>query len=308
MANNLFHIPGQSEPQPEHQSEAFSLHHETPASQLSESPLLDAMSIADSYQYTPESQPEAFRLFINDATHIDGHRDTALEAVVARNKGIFNSFGRWREQPTVEDLIEKERSLTYSDASFWLGSRHDIGTDGREQQGEEVAHWYYHKYVRNADGSVGETAIHYETRPATMFKWVLGVPYPVDIDEIERFGQTVRHYKAKVTELHSPLDANLEMLQEEEDDEKIIDARTKMVMFSKPVVDRMVADFRVRQAADALMAQQAVEKLNEQHDLQQQHLMQDQAQKQALDSQTRFQARRDANEDQNRQSENRRAA
>lgn len=295
MANNVFNFPHQSEPQPDQEPVPTPLEYPDSAPQFRQSPLFDAMSIADSYQYSPETQPEAFRLFINDANHIDEYRDTALEAMTNRNWGIFNSFGRWREQPTIENLIEKERGLTYSDASFWLGSKHDIGKDGREQQGEEVAHWYFHKYTKNDDGSVGEIAIHYETRPTTMFKWVLGVPYPVDIDEIGRFGQTVRHYKAKVTELHSPVDANLEMLQEEEEEDKIVHARTNTVMFSKPVIDKMVADFRRRQAAGVAEAQNEAARQQAQ-------------QQQILDSQARFQARREATERQDWRRKDDRAA
>ncbi len=280
MANNVFNVPGQPEPQPE------------PVPQFNERPLFNALNIADSYQYTPESQPEAFRFIIDIAEHIHERREDGLEAMAKRNKGILNSFGRWRENPTVDTLVQSEHKLVYGDASFWLGPKHEIGQDGREQQGDEVAHWYYHKYVKNNDGSMGEVAIHYETRPTVLFKWVTGRPYELDLEETERFCQVIRHYKDKVTELHSPLDANLEALQEEAEEEKLIDMRTNLVMFSKPVTDRMVAEYKAKQELDAKAAKEEAERLNAQH----QH------------SQSLFQARRDANESQNWQDENRRAA
>ncbi len=291
MANNIFHLPGQ----PEHAPET------TP--QFRASPLMEAMSISDTYRYTPENQPEAYRFIYDIAEHIHERRQDGLEAMSSRNKGIFNSFGLWRENPTVEKMIESEHRLVYDNASFWLGPKHDIGQDAREQQGDEVAHWYYHQYVTNGDGTTGEVAIHYETRPTVLFKWVMGRPYPLDLEETGRFCQVVRHYKTKVTELHSPVDANLEMLQEEEEEEKLIDARTNMVMFSKPVTDKMVEDYRQQQLVKTQKAKEEAERLNLQHQQDQQK-----QQAQVLDSQARFQARRDVSERQNWQDENRRAA
>ncbi len=253
MANNIFHLPGQPEQKPE------------PTPQFRASPLMEAMSISDAYRYTPENQPEAYRFIQDIAEHIHERREDGLEAMAGRNKGIFNSFGLWREDPTVEKLIESEHRLVYGDASFWLGPKHEIGQDSREHQGDEVAHWYYHKYVTNDDGSIGEIAIHYETRPTVLFKWVTGRPYPLDLEETGRFCQVIRHYKEKVTELHSPLDANLEMLQEEAEEEKLIDARTNMVMFSKPVVDKMVADYRVDQALKAQLAKEEADRLTDEY-------------------------------------------
>lgn len=235
-ANFQFQIPGEPERQP--------LLVRQPAA--TESPLQAALRIADSYQYTPEKQPEVYRFLLESAQRVHVQRFEAIEADRARKKTIRESLP-WatRDTLSLDDVTNLTSEVAHGAGSgkrFWLANRHDFPSTNQGQDKEEVEHWLFEQKAWLANGRPASIVLHYEVRPSALVKWHNGVPYPPNLEETETFCKTALHYEKQSCEVLSPLDNRIHEFQEEMlEEEQIVARETNVAMFSKPALDRMRA-------------------------------------------------------------------
>lgn len=185
MANDQFHIPGSEE-----------------------QPLHDALRIADSLRYTPETQPETFQ-FIKDMEHrIHSYRETA---VAAQPKKAFwlqaiRPFMFVPKSP-YEKLVEKEGILggqlfkKQPDAlsqRFWY---HDNGD------------WFYES-VKMMNGQKQAATIRFQTTASSIHKLVEGVEQPFTAGEAEEFAQLPALYEKQILQLY-PINATIQAEENE---------------------------------------------------------------------------------------------
>lgn len=247
MANDVFHIPGQ----------------------MGEQPLQNALRIADSLQYSPEKQSEAYRFIKDTADRIHSYRDAALEADKNRKKGLLNAFGLVRQDLTIVDLIEAESRV--GGKMFGHGHRFWLEHKGSSKHIEknEVDDWYHTQPIVLQNGKIGEIAIHFESRPGQFIKLIDGKPYPLTVAELETICKAIPLYEEQILaqlEHWYMVDAELHDLQEEIQHE-IEEATPKIIS----IEDRMA-----RQAAEQMIDN---------------HLARVKQEEQMRDSQARFAAR-----------------
>lgn len=241
MINHQFHIPEQQGPQPE----------QKPV----ETPLHEALRIADTIQYGPEKQPEAYR-FLNDAfNRIDSYFETALENDKARKRTIREKMP-WnpKKDLTLNEVIDMTSTLVYGEESgrrFWAGNKNDHQPGNRGDANEEVAHWYFEQQAWLANAKPSSIVLHFETRPTSVVKWHNSIPHAPSMGELENLCQTIARYEDRVRERLSPLDMAIHDFEEEiMEEEKIVSRDTQEVMFSKQAVDRMIANYQAKKAAE----------------------------------------------------------
>lgn len=241
--NFQFQIPGEPERQP------------IPDSKPTESPLQAALRIADSYQYTPETQPEVYRFLFDAVDRIRAQRKEAIENDRNRKKTIRESLP-WvtREDLTLDDVTNMTSEVAHGKGSgmrFWLANQHEFNPSMRADSDEEVAHWFFEQQVWLANAKPSSIVLHYETRPTSLLKWYNGVPYPLNLEETENFCKTVLHYEKQSCEVLSPLDNRIQEFEEEIlEEEKIVERETNVVMFSKPAIDQMRAYHQAQRTDD----------------------------------------------------------
>lgn len=272
--NNVFHLPGQPEFQPAFQPELASQPQYSPESQAhvtgKNSPLQDALRLADSVQVSPEKQPEAYRFLVDAGKDIGSYRDMAMAQDRERNQGFLKRVIWGHQELTETNIIDTvEQNLVYgkaSGASFFMGDRNQKVLETRGNDDEEVVHWYFSKKTTLPDGRPSELTLHYENTPTTLSKWYHGKPYSLTMQEIENLSRTVLYYKKAVEEKLSPVDATIDDLRDEINDElekqeRIIAAHSQEVMFSKAAVDRMVTEYRAKKAFEAESERQLQENM-----------------------------------------------
>lgn len=212
---------------------------------------------------SPEHHGEPFRPDLERAQRVESYREIAKERDRQENKGFFK-LGWRRKELTDTDIIDGiEQTLAYAwlnpktglleetNKRFWLGGKGEVASRGDTV---EVAHYYYRETQYLPNFTTNEIIIHYEVRVDSITKWVNGIPYPLSVEEIENFEEVTARYEERVRERLSPVDSNLHDLQEEiqaeqEAHEQIIAASSQEVMFSKAAIDRMVAEYKARQAS-----------------------------------------------------------
>lgn len=232
MANDMYGIPGQ----------------------VGGGPLKDALRIADTLQYTPEKQPGAFQFFKERENRIFSYRDAALALNQERNKGVLSAFGWRRPSMQMADLIKRESQIggelygtgrgTQEGWRFWLEHK---GTSQYVTQ-NNIGDWYFTRPIQYADGTTAEVVLHYATEPSEVVKLYDGKPYPLSIAELETFCQLVDRYEAAVRQELYPLDDSIHDLENEIEEEHIVAANTEEKMFSHAAVQRMIEEYRAKQA------------------------------------------------------------
>lgn len=239
MVNHQYSIPEQQGSEPEQQP------HETP--------LREALLIADSVRYTPETQPEAYR-FLNDAANrIDSYIDAALENDRNRKRSIRESLP-WipRKELTENDIIDITSELVYGEGTgmrFWKGNKQEHQPGLRNGANEEVAHWYFQQQTWLTNSKPSSIVLHFENRPTNIVKWFKSIPYNPTMGELENLCKTVERYEEKVREKLDPLATTIHDLEEEIiEEEKIIFRDTQEAAFSRQAVDRMVSEYRTKKA------------------------------------------------------------
>jgi hypothetical protein len=167
MANNQYNIPGQ----------------------VGEGPLQEALHIADTVRYTPESQPAPFQFL----KQIEQDRYTAREATLELNRKKSSSglsFGLGR-RVTLEKLMRQESELggtifgKEKGFLFWLDHKN---TSNAQQN--QIGDWYLAQ-PQFINGKKSLNVTHYLTTPYTIEKRFAGASYPVSIKETQDFLRAV---------------------------------------------------------------------------------------------------------------------
>lgn len=162
-----------------------------------ESSLNEVRRIADSFQYTPETQPEAFQYIKDIESRIRSYRDEAVKAEVKKSfvQRAMRSyaFGFTPKSP-LETLIDKEAiagsTLFKNDTTpgtvvsrrFWYHDEH-------RGKGE----WYFEEYTAQK-----RTVLQFQTTASSIEKLADGVPVPFTADEFEMIAQLPALYEQKV--------------------------------------------------------------------------------------------------------------
>ncbi len=194
MANDQYKIPGSS----------------------AESPLNEALRIADSFQYSPEKQPAPYEALKQLEARIDSYIDTAL-ALGGPKKSLWlraiEPLSLNTKSP-VDQLIETTwrlggEAFAVKDARFGLYKRH-------ENDSPEKRDWYVSYPAQ--DGSKELISIRYQTTPYSIHKLWAGVEYPFKDDEEARFLKAAAFADNRIRHELSPVDEAIAELLEENDE------------------------------------------------------------------------------------------
>lgn len=193
MASHQYNIPGSS----------------------AESPLNEALRIADSFQYSPEKQPAPYQGLKDLEARIDSYIETSLAlGTVKKNLWLraVEPFSLNTKSP-VDHLIEKTwrlggEAFGVKDTRFGLYKRHEHDTP-------EKRDWYVSYPDQN--GVKDAISIRYQTTPHSIHKLVSGVEYPFADGEEQRFLKAAAYAERRVRHELSPVDeAIAELLEEQE--------------------------------------------------------------------------------------------
>jgi hypothetical protein len=230
MANDQYRIPGQ----------------------VGEGPLQDAIRIADSFQYTPEKQPETFQFLKNIETEWYASREAALELSRAKSKGKLTSFGWIRPALQLGDLMKMESEMNGelfgkdSGHRFWL----DHKSTAYYGQQNTIGDWYHAQPAVLPNGKPTEVVLHYKTTPNQIEKLYNGNSYALTLEEIQNFCHAVIAARDLTREKMYPLDDSIHDLEVEIEEEQIIAPTTEEVMFSQAAVQRMIDEYRAKKALE----------------------------------------------------------
>ena len=160
-----------------------------------ESPLDEALRIADTQQYTPETQPEAFAFMKDIEKRIVGYRETAQPV---KRTGVARYVSRFMpaRSPMVTELIEQEARLG--------GTLHSKAPHVVSQR-----FWYHDNndwFFESVDTQRRTTVIHIETTPTSLHKSHAGQEIRFIPGEAERFTQAAIAYEELVQNLYSSED------------------------------------------------------------------------------------------------------
>ncbi len=261
-ASDTFKIPpGFDTPQPEsipgssfvrqNPAPGASFGNLTPSQELEQaqlsrpSGLRDTLKYADTIQYTPENQSEAFQLFKNLENDVASYRADALAIDESEKKGIWAIWSLARPPLTLEDLVKQEAHI--GGAMFGNGHRFWLDHKGNSEyvKHNNIGDWYYTRPSNPDDLRSPEIVIHYETRPNRISKLYMGKPYALSLAELETFCKAVPQYVTNVREKLYPFSATVHDLQEEVDLEHAPIPDRAEQMFGKEVVDRIIQRHRV---------------------------------------------------------------
>ena len=179
-----------------------------------ESPLNEALRIADSFQYTPEKQAPAYDALKQLEGRIDSYIDTSL-ALGGVKKSLWlravEPFSLNTKSP-VDQVIEKTwriggEAFGIKDARFGLYKRHEHDTP-------EKRDWYVSYPDQN--GVKDAISIRYQTTPHSIHKLYAGVEYPFADGEEERFLKAAVIAEKRIRHELSPVDEAIAELLEDE--------------------------------------------------------------------------------------------
>lgn len=162
-----------------------------------ESSLHDVLRIADSCQYNPETQPEAFQFIKDIEQRIHQYRDEALKADV--KKSIFQravlpyAFGVNVKSP-LERLVDAEGVA--GGQLFKANPAEPVTSERFWYHGEYRGRgdWYYER----VDTRKVRTVLNFQTTSTTIEKLANGVPVPFAPGEFEQFTQLPALYEQKI--------------------------------------------------------------------------------------------------------------
>lgn len=180
---------------------------------LYEQPLQDALRIADSGRYTPESQPEVFRFIKDIESRIESYRETA-EAIGAK-KPVF-----YRALPRLDSLLPLKKTpfskKTLIDKEAVIGGNLFTKRPGTASQ----RFWYHGRYdsrypdqgewlFESVDTNGHENVLRILTTGAGIEKLYHGRPVPFTAGEIKTFINATERYEDAILEEY-PVDAALQ--------------------------------------------------------------------------------------------------
>lgn len=162
---------------------------------LSDGPLAEALSTADSLFYTPEIQPEAFQYIKDIEARITDYRARAVAYENGRKSFLKAATSVARPfvpspKPYIDKLVEKEaeiggkllkRPAGIVRQDFWY---HDSGD------------WFY----MSLDAQQKMTVIRYQTTASSIHKLVDGRDAPFSSGEAETFYMLPKLYEQKILE------------------------------------------------------------------------------------------------------------
>jgi hypothetical protein len=230
MANDQYRIPGQ----------------------VGEGPLQNAMRIADSFQYTPEKQPEPFQFLKDIEQEWYASREAAVELSRAKSKGKLASFGWIRPPLQLGDLLEMESELNGelfgkdSGHRFWLDHK-NTNVHGVHNQ---IGDWYHAQPAVFPNGKKTEIVLHYQTSPNRIEKLYNGASYALTLEEIQNFCRAALAARDLTRERMYPLDDSIHDLEAEIEEEQIVAPTTEEVMFSQAAVQRMIDEYKAAKALE----------------------------------------------------------
>lgn len=216
--------------------------------QSSERPLQEALRIADSFQYSQERQPEAYRHIKDIEDRIHSYRRTALEIEQRREPGFIEAFfGIKRQKVTLEDLIEKESyiggKLFGPHDRLWLSHKGATPHATHNNLGD----WFHVREHYDTSGrKIGDTTLHFETHPTHLVKLHDGRPIDPMLSELETLTRAIGLYEERIREELYPLDQEIYDLMSESDGEDIVVPNTVEEMFGKETVARVVAEYKAK--------------------------------------------------------------
>lgn len=216
--------------------------------QSSERPLQEALRIADSFQYSQERQPEAYRHIKDIEDRIHSYRRTALEIEQRREPGFVEAvFGIRRQKVTLEDLIEKESyiggKLFGPNDRLWLSHKGSTPHAAQNNLGD----WYHVREHYDSFGrKQGETVLHFETHPTHLVKLHNAQPIDPMLTELETLSRAIELYEERVREELYPLDQEIFDLMTEANGDDVVIPDTVEEMFGKEIVARVVAEHKAK--------------------------------------------------------------
>ena len=225
--------------------------------------LPESLQQAETFQYTPEVQVEAYQFMVDIKDRIDAYRQVYLETNKAQKKGILHNLGLRRQDLTLNDLIEAESQIInakydelYDQQTgyrVWLHSDEyhvnnaSFSSSKNAEDTRKTGHFFHTRPVTYSNGKAGELAIHYEFEATYIIKWFNGKPYELSMSEIETVGKMARFYEDAVREKLYPLDDTLHELQEEVQQE-VIAPLSSDDLESRTIASNLVADFVAKKA------------------------------------------------------------
>lgn len=218
MANDRYHIPGQ----------------------VGESPLHDALRIADAAQYTPESQPAAFQ-FLKDIEH---GRYTAREATLELSKNNKSGLSFGLKRRVSMDRLMKEESALGGEVFgkgkgylFWLDHKNTGHTTDNQ-----VGDWYFAEPMQQNNKQTFKT-IHYITQPDGIEKRFDGATYAMSIKETQDFINAIYAYLERTRGLY-PMDDMLYDLQTEMKEESLVHRTPEEQLADQAIIRQLYDNYR----------------------------------------------------------------
>lgn len=222
MANDQFQLPG-------------------------ERPLQQALQTADSFQYSPERQPEPYQHIKDIENRIHSYRRTALEIEARRKLSILETIlGVRHQKVTLEGLIEQESriggELFGPHNRLWLSHKGSTPFSSQNNLGD----WYHVQETVDAFGRKNETTLHFETHPSHITKIHNAQRVDLRITELEILTRAIELYEENVRERLYPFDQEIHDLVAEMDEEAS-DVREKVEdAFGQEAVARVLAEYRAK--------------------------------------------------------------
>lgn len=235
MANDTYHIPGSSE-----------------------KPLQEALTIADSFQYSPEKQLEPYRFIKDIEEKIYSYRETALALDAKRKQGFLGAIGLTRQPLTMTDLIEKEAQI--GGEIFGKGKGYRLWLDHKGSSpyihNNDIGDWYHTRPNTDGISKDPEITLHFESHPTHFWKLYEGKSYALTVAETETICDAIARYEEAIRVIY-PFDEEIHNL-EQEIEEEIIQAQADLPETREQRASREAVEEVIKRYEASVQAKQNV--------------------------------------------------
>lgn len=222
-------------------------------SQSGEQPLQAALRIADSFQYSAENQPEAYRALKDIGDRVHSYRRTALGIELNREKTVFENIIGFKRQRISEDaLVNQEWKI--GGEPFGPGNTFGLEHEalGKNEQDAAFSNWYHTREIYDSFGRLSEKSVlRFMVSPREVIKMYNGLRSSLTVQELETLTRAIELYEERVREALYPLDQEIYDLRAEEEAERTEEYEAARKRTGQAIVNRAVADLQAKQAEAA---------------------------------------------------------
>jgi hypothetical protein len=175
-------------------------------------PAEDLFASLDKQQYTPETQPAAFKHLKDIEAKIHDYRLTAIQTGQANiDRPWLRAMGAFKQKRvTIDSLIEAESHR--GGALFGEGHQFWLHTQSAHPMEQDKSDWFYRR--NSLASNVPSHTIHYQITEHEIHKLYNGRPVPLEAEEQAHVGNVIVQYEKNIRPLY-PLDGTLADIQDE---------------------------------------------------------------------------------------------